>query len=63
MSEISNIDAIINLVFKEARAREKHNINHQVYLVLAEVTDKVSSIVIEHVYQERRKREGAEKNP
>ena len=61
MSNISNIDAIIDLVFKEAEARESHNVKHQVYLVLAQVTDKVSSIIVERLYDERRRKENENK--
>ena len=55
------LDDIIEMVFKEGRSRNSSDIFAGVYDVIGEVFHKVNLIIVEHMLEERRKREDEKK--
>lgn len=57
MPEISNIDAIIDLIMREARASKGLSLKTRVYNVKNEVDRRIGLIMETYKPQERRKKE------
>lgn len=57
MVEISNIDAIIELILREARARKGPSLTTRVYNVIREIDRSVGDIMENLSDEERRKKD------
>jgi hypothetical protein len=55
------IDDIVEMVLKEARARDRKSLFVSVFTVFEEVFEKVNLIVIDHMIEERRKEHDEDK--
>jgi len=58
---MSGIDDIVEMVLMEARRRNGRNVFDGVYSVIEEVFHKVNWIIVEHMLEERRKKEDENK--
>jgi len=61
MVEISNLDAIIELILREARARKGPSLTTRVYNVVREVDRSIGDIMETLSHEERRKKEDENK--
>ena len=61
MVEISNIDAIIELILREARARKGTPLTTRIYEVSSDVNLQVFKLVENYRNEERRKKEDENK--
>ena len=57
MVEISNIDAIIELILREAREVKGNHLVTRAYMVLTEVNNKLGEILRAHTAEERREKD------
>lgn len=48
------IDDIVEMIFKEARARDRKNLFASIFIIITEVMDKCNLIAVEHYIEERR---------
>ena len=55
MTNISNIDAILDLIMREARARKGHSLKTRVYNVKNEVDRRLGFVMSEYEHDERSK--------
>jgi hypothetical protein len=55
------IDDIVEMVLKEARERDRHNLFRSIYNVLEEVMKRCNWIAVEHMLEERRIKEDENK--
>jgi len=62
MAEISNIDAIVELILREARAVKGNHLISRSYLVLGEVANKLSDVLDTFKEEERRKKDDGDKD-
>jgi len=62
MEEITNLDAIIELILREARAAKSFELNTRAYMVLGEVANRLGEILRNQVDEERRKKEDEDKH-
>jgi type II secretory ATPase GspE/PulE/Tfp pilus assembly ATPase PilB-like protein len=62
MVEISNIDAIIELILREARARAGQDIVFHTYRVCMEIQTRIMEVMDKAGEEERRKKEYESKN-
>ena len=58
---MSGIDDIVEMVLKEAREKDRKNIFRSLYGILEEVNNKAVSILVDHLTEERRKKEDENK--
>ena len=57
MVEISNLDAIIELILREARAAKSTDLTRRSYMFLGEVANRLGEILIAHGDEERRNKD------
>jgi len=57
MTEISNIDAIIDLIMREARARKGLSLVTRIYTVTSEVDRRIGDIMRDFSHEERKQKE------
>lgn len=55
------IDDIVEMVLKEARVRDRHNMFLSVFSILEEIVDKIYPAIFKARLQERRKKEDENK--
>lgn len=57
MTEISNIDAIIELIMREARSRKVGDLTTRIYRVHREVSERINEVMENTAEEERREKE------
>jgi len=61
MVEITNLDAIIELILREARAVKSTELSTRAYMVLGEIANRLGDIIDNVNAEERRKKEDENK--
>ena len=51
------INEIVEMIFKEARAREDFALTTRTYMVLSEVSERISEMLLNFQHEERRKKD------
>lgn len=57
------IDDIVEMILKEARARDRKNINNSAWEVINEIGEKLNNAIVKYIIDQQRKEQDEKDNP